>query len=122
MTLSQVDLNALERAIEFVRARGSPADKLQIEDKLKTEPWLEVARFAVYGAQMRALRLKLWQPAPSDIDDVDAALAAGDDGVMGHYQAAKLLQRMLCAGLSRFEPDPLAALEGKPKIAAAVGA
>jgi hypothetical protein len=46
-----------------------------------------------------------------------ADINAGDDGVLGRYQAAKLLRRMLDAGLSRYEPDPERALKqakGRP--------
>jgi hypothetical protein len=54
------------------------------------------------------LRLKPWQPLPCDAD-LDW-LAHGDDGTMGRYAAAKLLERLLAFGLSRWEPDPKRAI------------
>ena len=42
---------------------------------------------------------------------MEATLAAGDDGILGKYAAATLLKRMLDAGLSIYEPDPIDALE-----------
>jgi hypothetical protein len=110
-SLSPLDRDALTRAIEIVRSRGAPAARQQIENFLQEQPWPEVAKFAAYGCQRRALRLKLWQPVPYYINDIEATLEAGDDGIRGQYQAARLLQRMLDAGLSRYEPDPVAALE-----------
>jgi hypothetical protein len=56
--------------------------------------------------------LKVWEDAPMDADiemSLDAALALeGDDR---RRDAAMLLKRMLDAGVSRYHPDPLAALE-----------
>jgi hypothetical protein len=108
--LSRIDRDALERAIAMARAKG-PVDREQIDDKLKTEPWLDVGEFAAYSCQMDCLHLKPWQPTPSWVGDIKADLAAGDDGVGGQYAAALLLKKMLAAGLSRYEPDPVAALE-----------
>jgi hypothetical protein len=124
-TLSQVDHDALERCIETIVARGDPGARQQIERMLAERPWMEVATFAAYGAQMRSLRLKLWQSPPCwiAIDDIENIIAAGDDGVLGNYRGARLLQRMLAAGLSKYEPNPVAALEGvEHKVAAAAGA
>jgi len=120
--LCPVDREALERAIEIVRTRKTPADRQQIERMLREDPWEEVGRFAAYSCQCDVLRLKLWQPPPVWVRDIEATLAAGDDGVYGYFQAAKLLRRLLAAGLSHFEPDPIAALEAaERKVAAAAG-
>jgi hypothetical protein len=45
------------------------------------------------------------------IRDLDAALREPFGGKRGDREAAELLQRMLDAGLSKYEPDPLAALD-----------
>jgi hypothetical protein len=113
--LNPVDQEALERAIEICRTQKAPADRTQIEHKLETEPWVDVGTFASYSCQVDSLHLKPWQPPPCWVDDVVADINAGNDGVGGQYQAAKLLQRMLDAGLSRYEPDPLKALEKAKK-------
>jgi hypothetical protein len=109
--MTPVDREALERAIEICRTKKAPADRNQIEHKLATEPWIQVGEFAAYSCQMDSLHLRPWQPPPVWIDDLVAIINAGDDGVGGNYAAARLLQRLLNAGLSRFEPDPIAALE-----------
>src|SRR5262249_28626865 len=90
---------------------ASKADRLQIAQKLRDEPWIDAATFTAYSTQIDALHLQPWQSPPCEVQDVAATLARGDDGVSGDYQAALLLQRMLKAGLSRYEPDPLHALE-----------
>src|SRR5262245_12093323 len=92
------------RAIEIVRHRDH-ASAIQIADKLASEPWEEVGRFAAYGAQYDALRLRPWQWPPCWIANVDVELAAPPDQ-SGRHRAAELLQRLLRANLSRFEPDP----------------
>jgi hypothetical protein len=113
--LSPVDRAALERAIETCRTQKGPAARDQIERKLANEPWFTAARFAAYSCQMDSLRLRPWQEPPCWIDDPEADIAAGDDGVIGQFQAAKLLQRLLDAKLSRYEPDPIAALAAARK-------
>jgi hypothetical protein len=78
---------------------------------LEDRPWIDVATFAAYSCQGAALHLKPWQSPPAWIDNLSLTLAAGDDGIGGDFAAAKLLSRMLRSGLSRYEPDPLKALE-----------
>src|SRR5262245_39370062 len=110
--LSPIDCEALTRALELKRAR-SPADRREVDEQLKIRSWFAVALDAVYDAQMMLVRPRLWQPTPHDIIDIEGTLARGDDGVGGSYRAALLLKRMLAAGLSRYEPDPVRALEAK---------
>ena len=106
--MTRKDRKALRRAIEAVR-RESTMRARQIADKLASEPWEDVGEFASYSAQCRALRLRPWQFPPCWIDDIPAAL---NDPELhrGLRTAAELLQRMLAAGLSRYEPYPLKAL------------
>jgi hypothetical protein len=108
--LHPIDEEALTRAIEMTRANGGP-DAVQIENKLRNEPWEQVARFAAYCHQCDNLHLMPHQSPPCWVDDMEAVLAAGDDGILGKYAAATLLKRMLAAGLSIYEPDPITALE-----------
>src|SRR5262245_12242055 len=111
--LSSLDKDALERAIDICRTKTA-AGREQIEDMLATDPWFEAATFAAYSCQMDSLDLKPWQSPPCWIDDVVGDINAGNDGIGGQYAAAKLLRRMLDLGISRFEPDPLARLKGRP--------
>jgi hypothetical protein len=69
----------------------------QLDEQLKDRPWLEVAEFASYCLQCDNLKLLPHQSPPCGF--------IGND-----LDAADLLRRMLAAGLSRYEPDPLAAL------------
>lgn len=95
------DLDALQRAMERARKRDRFRAQ-QIDAKLLDEAWCDVAEFAAYGCQIEALGLKPWETPPM-YGDVDGAQPA----------AAALLQKMLAAGLSRWEPDPMAALARK---------
>ena len=117
--LAPVDQEALERAIDIVRTKGAPPAQRQIEAKLATDEWIDVAEFAAYSCQFTALNLRPWQSPPCWVDDVVGTLNAGPDGVCGDFEAARLLRRLLDAGLSRFEPDPLGALAKKKTAAKA---
>ena len=79
-----------------------PATKEQLEWKLEREPWREVAEFAAYHCQYQALNLKPWESPPCWVDE--------DDPDERDKAARALLSRMLTAGVSRYHPDPLAAL------------
>jgi hypothetical protein len=45
-----------------------------------------------------------------------AVLAEPDDGKSGRHEAARLLERMLRAKISRFHPDPMRALEAAEAV------
>jgi hypothetical protein len=94
--MDDVDRDALGRAMEI--AMSDPDRARQLRAKLVDEPWEEVAQFAAYGCQRSALRLKPWEEPPMHAH-------------AGIPKAEALLRRMLEAGLSEFEPDPLSALE-----------
>jgi hypothetical protein len=88
-----------------------PGRSRQIDAKLRDEPWQQVAEFCACHCQRQSLQLKPWQPPPCLLEDFEADIAAGDDGIMGRYAAAQLLKKMLEAGISFYEPNPLAALK-----------
>jgi hypothetical protein len=58
--LSKVDREALQRAIDMVRAEG-PNETRWIDDHLRTNGFLEAGRLASYHCQYRALQLKPWE-------------------------------------------------------------
>jgi hypothetical protein len=91
-------------ALEAAMAKASEdADRaFQLREKLKDEAWIDVAEFAASCVQSRALHLKPWELPPCDIYDDDP-----------DSEGKRLLKRMLDAGISRYHPDPLAALEGR---------
>jgi hypothetical protein len=95
--VNRVDREALKRALAPLR--NEPEYAAQIAAKLKAEPWEDVARFAAYCCQIDNLGLKVWQDPPMYAElrpDQPDSLA--------------LLVKLLGAGLSRYEPDPIAAL------------
>ena len=95
--MNRVDREALRRALRLARAE-SPGRAARIADKLKDEPWEEVAEFAAYCCQIDNLGLKPWMDPP-----MYAEIRPDPD-------ALTLLMKLLGAGLSRYEPDPVAAL------------
>jgi hypothetical protein len=97
--LDPIDMVALQLAIAKARA-GDKRRAAMLTDRC----WLEVAQFAAYDCQFRALRLKPWQIPPCLVADEN-------EPRVGEEAAAKLLHKMLRAGVSRWHPDPLAALE-----------
>jgi hypothetical protein len=108
--MTRIDREALRRAVEVASAQ-SEARRQQIEEMLKERDWEEVALFAAYSAQNHALSLRPWQTPPCEVYDIDEALRQPRDDQRGEHRAAVLLQRLQDAGLSRFEPDPIGALE-----------
>ena len=101
-SLSAIDREALERAVALMRAEDDPQRRDQIARMLQEDGWLEAASFAAYHRQREVLDLKPWESPPCYGDT-----GHGHDG---HADAAKLLKRLVAAGLSKFEPDPLSAL------------
>jgi hypothetical protein len=99
------DRDAYGRAIEWVRQNG---DAAQIEDKLRCEGFEAAGEFAAYSAQCDTLRLRPWQAPPCHVRGTDP-----DPNVYGCRPGEIALRdRLLAAGLSLFEPDPLSALAG----------
>jgi hypothetical protein len=107
--MTKNDRAALELAMEY--ARRDPMRAEQLDSKLAgtrftsgkgwaipPEPWEAVARFAAYGCQMKSLRLRPWETPPCHVDESRTS------------REASFLRKMLAAGVSRFHPDPLAAL------------
>jgi hypothetical protein len=107
--LSQVDRDAMKRAIEIVRQRDA-ASRDQIDHKLRDEPWQEVGEFAAYSCQCDSLHLKPWQDPPCVIN-LASALREPFGDQRAEREAAELLKKILAAGLSRYEGDPLQALD-----------
>jgi hypothetical protein len=101
--IDAIDQDALQRAME--RVRRDPERSEQLDAKLKDEPWHEVATFAAYCCQCQTLHLKPWEVPP--------CWANEDDDPDNEWDRAgqKLLQKMLSAGVSRYEPDPMVALK-----------
>ena len=98
------DRDALKRAMILAGRDIERAE--QLAAMLRDDGWTETAEFAAYMVQGDTLRLRPWENPPCGVDE-------GDDDPRD-ATGRKLLRRMLAAGLSRFEPDPLAALAEAP--------
>jgi hypothetical protein len=102
------DHAALELAIKCCRAR-SEDDRRQIDSMLASGDRTEVAQFASYSCQNKALNLRPWQDPPCAVDHPDDPQPR--HAMDGRVEAAMLLRDMLAHGVSRWHPDPLAALK-----------
>lgn len=98
--MTQTDKAALTQALEICRAE-SPGRAKQIKAKLRDEGWQSTAEFAAAHCQCEALNLEPWQMPP----------CRGDSEHHPDAAAKKMLEQMLAAGVSRWHPDPLAAIE-----------
>lgn len=92
--ITDTDRDAMTRAIAAAR-RESATRRKQIDAKLRKEPWEVVGRFAAFSAQIESLHLQPWE----------STLVYADTP-----EAHALLRRLKAAGLSKYEPDPLAAI------------
>ena len=110
MTIEKNDLDALELAIEQTLAEDDKGRVEQVAHMLE-EDWWHGATFAAYHRQTDSLNLKVWESPPCsfDEDDIDTDLPADD--IHGDKTALRLLKEMLDLGISRWHPDPLAAIK-----------
>ena len=109
--LSDVDRDAFTRAIETMLRSPEAIHRNDFKRRLREakEPWEKIGRDAASVCQCRALKLAPWQTAPHQ-----AELNQIDEPGFEHRStaaAAAILGKLLSAGLSRYEPDPLGALE-----------
>ena len=105
--MTRNDRRALKLAMGLCR-NESPERAQQIDAKLEDEPWEDVAEFAASCCQSRSLHLEPWSLPPCHGDSV-------------HHpdpEAKKLLRQMLDLGISRWHPDPMAAIEEAKRKAA----
>jgi hypothetical protein len=123
--MKENDRLALQLAAERYAARYGAE---HFRGRVKQSGWLEAAKSAAYVLQFANLGLEPWQIPPAKIinpDRPDEGLLEDQPGLAsdGRKQAASLLRRMLTAGVSKFNPDPLRACEeaerAKPSITSA---
>src|SRR3974390_1582598 len=111
--MKKIDREALELAIEQTRAEDDRRE--QIEQMIKEDTFWEVGTFAAYHRQCDVLQLKPWQDPPCHIDLDEHEGGDVRRQISGYDQAAKLLREMFALGISRWHPDPLAAIEKAKK-------
>ena len=97
--MRKIDRDALRRAFKMAERRPPP--------EADVEKWWDEAMGAVYHCQMETLRLRPWQTPPCWVGDERPHV----DDHRGEVAAWELRRRLLAAGLSEFEPDPVRALE-----------
>lgn len=97
--MTKIDKAALELALEMVLTGKDLNRAEQVRLILEEDGWRQAAKFCSYYLQMRRLRLKPWERPPCRLDRPDDS------------EAGRLLGRMLAAGMSKYDPDPLAAME-----------
>jgi hypothetical protein len=102
------DLAAMKRAITLERARGA-RERQAIDDRLREQSWHEVGQFASWCCQDRAMRLRPYDCPPCRIKSTDPNDSSDDWGWRPSEIA--LLRKLLDAGISRYHPDPIGALE-----------
>jgi hypothetical protein len=105
--IDPVDFEGLKLSMEQCRV-SSKMQADQLDSMLMDRKWFDVACFAAYDCQIRTLRLKPWETAPMDVIDPN-------EPRYGEEAAARLLKRMLQAGVSRYAPDPMGTLEASEK-------
>ena len=105
---NDLDRNALNRAIELTLVEDDLGRVKQVKSMLAENGWWSTASFCASHRQTIALGLKPWQTPPCDADENDIAN-------QHEHDAAKLSRRMLSHGVSRYAPDPIAAIEAKGK-------
>jgi hypothetical protein len=106
--MTRGDREALQRALKLLRSE--PEYAAQITAKVEAEGWESAARFASYCLQIDNLGLKPWMDPPCFAED------------RPDPEALAILIKLVAAGLSRYEPDPVAALARVRAAGAAVAA
>ena len=117
--LSDVDRDAFTRAIETMLRSPEAIYRTDYRRRLREakEPWEKIGRDAASVCQCRALKLAPWQTAPHQAEPNQVDEAGFE--YRGTAVASALLGKLLAAGLSRFEPDPVAALTALERADAA---
>src|SRR4051812_25463897 len=114
--ISELDRKALQRALDLTLAEKDQGRVEQIRSMLTDRSWQEVAEFCSYHRQGQHLSLQPWEDPPMciDPDEIDAIIARGPNA-SNQYGGARLLKKMLAAGLSPFDPSPLNSLATKQR-------
>ena len=105
MRLSRIDREALRRALKMARVE-SEAERAHFDAMLSSQGWQEAAHAAAYACQCRALKLKPWQAPPVDVHGDEVG-----DGYGCRPEEIAFRRRMVAAGVSVYEPDPINALQ-----------
>jgi hypothetical protein len=108
VTISDVDRAALERALAIMLKHRELGRDFERRLSERREPWADIARHAALSCQIASMGLKPWQVAPCEVE-INQTDPPGDEHHRTRH-ASLTLERLLHGGLSRWEPDPPAAL------------
>jgi hypothetical protein len=90
------DRDALDAAIAIVRKHAERWEEFL--DLVRQRGWEAAAMVAAYDCQARSMRLRWWEKPPCCAP------------WRGKSRGARLLRRMARRGISRYHPNPLAAI------------
>lgn len=107
--LTPVDHDALRRALAEARRERNPALQAQLDRKERDHGLLQAQLTAARHCQRKNLKLRLWESPPIYGDLV----VEGLDPFL-RRRARELLGKLSARGLSRYEPNPEAALQAPP--------
>jgi hypothetical protein len=96
--MKKIDKAALDLALETVLRGKEPGRADQVRDMLREDGWEYAAKFCSSLLQRQRLQLKPWDKPPCRLDSPDDS------------PAGRLLRRMLAAGMSRYDPNPIQVL------------
>jgi hypothetical protein len=102
--MRKTDRAALELALQQTLAEKDQSRVEQVRSMLEDRDRLDVMQFCSFHRQIEALKLRPWELPPC-LGDYDGSPGGRDE------QALRLLKRMRKAGVSRWHPDPMSALE-----------
>jgi hypothetical protein len=100
MTMNKRDKEALEQCMASAMAESADR-KWQLETLIEQSGWEQTAKLACYICQSKSLNLAPWQAPP---------FRATTDP-MGSGASLRFAEKLDAKGISRYHPDPLAALE-----------
>jgi hypothetical protein len=102
---NEVDRAALNRAIEMSLVEDDRDHVEHVREMRTNCTWWEVASYCSHHQQFKALGLRPWQDPPCyvDLDNIEPRA--------DQHSAAQLLRRMISHRVSRYAPDPVAAIE-----------
>jgi hypothetical protein len=107
--ITEADVEALQRSLLATLDERDDPDRIrQVRAMLTDRPWFEVAEFCAYHQQVKNLQCKPWHSPPCWI--------GGYHTVEPEYE--EIGRRLVQAGLSLYEPDPLKAIEDAKRGAA----
>jgi hypothetical protein len=112
--ISEVDRDAFERSIAVMLRHHERIYRTDFKRRLEDakEPLSKIGRHAASVCQCEVLGLKPWQQAPCDVEPGETDAPGFEHRCTRN--ASLILERLLSAGLSRYEPDPIGALARTP--------